>query len=69
MAGGGVAAPARAAQLLRRNRRSSVEGEIEFMFAHALTQEVAYGQIPARRASGQARAGRGLDRAARRPSR
>ena len=34
------------AQLLRRNRRSSVEGEIEFVFSHALTQEVAYGQIP-----------------------
>jgi|KBSMisStaDraftv2_1062788.scaffolds.fasta_scaffold03351_7 class 3 adenylate cyclase len=33
------------AQLLRRNRRSSVAGEIEFMFAHALTQEVAYGQL------------------------
>ena len=34
------------AQLLRRNRRSSVEGEVEFAFSHALTQEVAYGQIP-----------------------
>ena len=33
------------AQLLRRNRRSSVAGEVEFMFAHALTQEVAYGQL------------------------
>jgi class 3 adenylate cyclase/tetratricopeptide (TPR) repeat protein len=32
-------------QLLRRSRRSSVEGEVEFSFAHALTQEVAYGQI------------------------
>jgi predicted ATPase/class 3 adenylate cyclase len=34
------------AQLLLRLRRSSIEGEIEFIFAHALTQEVAYGQIP-----------------------
>jgi hypothetical protein len=32
-------------QLLRRARRGSVAGEIEFSFAHALTQEVAYGQI------------------------
>ena len=32
-------------QLLRRARRASVEGETEFAFAHALTQEVAYGQI------------------------
>jgi class 3 adenylate cyclase len=32
-------------QLLRRARRSSVSGEVEFSFSHALTQEVAYGQI------------------------
>ena len=32
-------------QLLRRSRRSSVAGEVEFGFTHALTQEVAYGQI------------------------
>jgi class 3 adenylate cyclase len=32
-------------QLLRRARRSSVAGEVEFTFAHAVTQEVAYGQI------------------------
>jgi predicted ATPase/class 3 adenylate cyclase len=32
-------------QLLRRARRSSVAGEVEFSFAHALTQEVAYNQI------------------------
>jgi predicted ATPase/class 3 adenylate cyclase len=33
-------------QLVRRNRRSSFTGETEFVFGHALTQEVAYGQIP-----------------------
>ena len=30
---------------VRRARRSSVAGEVEFSFAHALTQEVAYSQI------------------------
>ncbi len=33
-------------QLLRRVRHSSVAGEVEFSFAHALTQDVAYHQIP-----------------------
>ncbi len=33
-------------QLLIRARRSTVEGEVEFSFVHALTQEVAYSQIP-----------------------
>lgn len=32
-------------QLLRVNRASRVEAEVEFTFGHALTQEVAYGQI------------------------
>ncbi len=32
-------------QLLRRSRRSSVEGEVEVSFAHALVQDVAYAQI------------------------
>jgi hypothetical protein len=31
---------------VRRQRRSSVEGEREFAFAHALVRDVAYGQIP-----------------------
>ncbi len=31
---------------LRRQRRSSVEGESELAFAHALVRDVAYGQIP-----------------------
>ncbi|MDQ3121569.1 MAG: hypothetical protein M3Q59_03405, partial [Actinomycetota bacterium] len=31
---------------VRRQRRLSVEGEIELAFAHALVRDVAYGQIP-----------------------
>ncbi len=31
---------------VRRQRRSSVEGEVELAFAHALVRDVAYGQIP-----------------------
>jgi class 3 adenylate cyclase len=31
---------------VRRQRRSSVEGESEYAFAHALVRDVAYGQIP-----------------------
>lgn len=31
---------------IRRQRRSSVEGESELAFAHALVRDVAYGQIP-----------------------
>ena len=39
-------------QLVRRNRRSSIAGEVEFSFTHALIREVAYSQLPraARRA-------------------
>ena len=32
--------------LLRKQRRSSVAGEIELAFAHALVRDVAYGQLP-----------------------
>jgi class 3 adenylate cyclase len=32
-------------QLVRRSRQSSVEGEVEFSFSHALIQDVAYSQI------------------------
>jgi class 3 adenylate cyclase len=32
-------------QLIRRERRSSVAGETEFVFAHALIRDVAYGQL------------------------
>jgi class 3 adenylate cyclase/tetratricopeptide (TPR) repeat protein len=31
---------------VRRQRRSSLEGESEFAFAHALVRDVSYGQIP-----------------------
>jgi hypothetical protein len=33
-------------QLIRRIRESSLEGEREFAFVHALAREVAYGQLP-----------------------
>jgi class 3 adenylate cyclase/tetratricopeptide (TPR) repeat protein len=33
-------------EFVRRERRSSVAGEIEFTFAHGLVRDVAYGQIP-----------------------
>ena len=38
-------------ELIRRERRASVGGEVEYAFRHALVRDVAYGQIPrARRA-------------------
>jgi class 3 adenylate cyclase/tetratricopeptide (TPR) repeat protein len=38
-------------RFIRRERRSSVEGEHEYVFLHALVRDVAYGQLPrARRA-------------------
>jgi len=33
-------------QLVRRNRRSSIAGELEYGFVHALLRDVAYEQIP-----------------------
>ena len=33
-------------EFVRRQRHSSVAGETEFAFAHALVRDVAYGQIP-----------------------
>jgi class 3 adenylate cyclase/tetratricopeptide (TPR) repeat protein len=33
-------------ELVRRARRSSVEGDVEYVFWHALVRDVAYGQIP-----------------------
>ncbi|MGZ8694272.1 MAG: AAA family ATPase [Gaiellaceae bacterium] len=33
-------------EFVRRERMSSVEGEVEFSFAHALVRDVAYAQIP-----------------------
>jgi class 3 adenylate cyclase/tetratricopeptide (TPR) repeat protein len=44
-------------EFIRRERRSSVAGESEFGFRHALVRDVAYGQIPrAERAAKHARA-------------
>jgi class 3 adenylate cyclase/tetratricopeptide (TPR) repeat protein len=33
-------------ELIRRERRASVEGEVEYAFRHLLVRDVAYGQIP-----------------------
>jgi class 3 adenylate cyclase len=33
-------------EFIRRERRSSIEGDIQYSFAHTLVQDVAYGQIP-----------------------
>ena len=33
-------------EMLRRERRSSVGGEVEYAFRHVLVRDVAYGQIP-----------------------
>jgi class 3 adenylate cyclase len=38
--------PLRQKEFVQRARRSSVEGETEFAFKHALVRDVAYGQIP-----------------------
>jgi class 3 adenylate cyclase/tetratricopeptide (TPR) repeat protein len=44
-------------EFVRRERRSSVEGDTEFAFLHVLVRDVAYGQIPrADRAEGHRRA-------------
>ncbi|HEY8777270.1 MAG TPA: AAA family ATPase [Gaiellaceae bacterium] len=38
--------PLRQKEFVQRARRSSVEGETEYAFKHALVRDVAYGQIP-----------------------
>ena len=40
---------------LRRQRRSSVAGEVELAFAHALVRDVAYGQMPRAERAGRHR--------------
>ena len=55
-------------ELLRRVGDSRVQGEIEYVFQHALIRDVAYRQIP-RRARGQASPSRGMDRVVERPAR
>jgi len=52
-------------QLVRRVRRSSIAGETEFSFAHALIREVAYAQLPrSARARGHLRAAEWLEQVA-----
>ena len=52
-------------QLLRRTRRSSIAGEVEFSFTHALIREVAYAQLPrSPRAQRHERAAEWLERVA-----
>jgi tetratricopeptide (TPR) repeat protein len=49
-------------EFVRRERRSTVEGETEFAFAHMLVCDVAYAQIPrAQRAEKHARAARWIE--------
>ncbi len=49
-------------EFIRRERRSAVEGEDEFTFAHLLVRDVAYGQIPrSERADKHARAARWIE--------
>jgi class 3 adenylate cyclase len=44
-------------EFIRRERSSSVDGEVEYIFRHLLVRDVAYGQIPrAERAEGHLRA-------------
>jgi tetratricopeptide (TPR) repeat protein len=43
-------------ELVRRDRRSSVEGQVEYAFWHALIRDVAYGQIPRAERAGKHRA-------------
>ena len=50
-----------------RERRSTVEGEDEFSFAHLLVRDVAYGADPASAARRQARTRGAVDRDAQRP--
>jgi class 3 adenylate cyclase/tetratricopeptide (TPR) repeat protein len=46
-------------ELVRRDRRSSVEGQAEYAFWHALIRDVAYGQIPRAQRAAKHRAAAG----------
>jgi class 3 adenylate cyclase len=49
-------------EFIRRERRSSIEGDVQYAFAHTLVQDVAYGQIPrADRAEKHRRAARWIE--------
>ena len=52
---------------LRRQRRSSVAGEVELAFAHALVRDVAYGQFPRAERAAKHRARGRVARVARSP--
>ena len=52
-------------QFVRRDRASSLTGETQYAFTHALVRDVAYGQIPRAARAEQARPGGQLDRVAR----
>ena len=54
---------------VRRQKRSSVEGETEFAFAHALVRDVAYGQIARADRAQKHRRRRRVDRGPRAPGR
>ena len=56
-------------QLVQRVRRSSIDGETEFQFGHALTRDVAYSQIRRADRAQKHEAAAALDRTARRPAR
>ena len=53
-------------QLLQRVRRSSIQGETEFQFGHALTKDVAYSQIRRADRAQKHEAAAAVDRTARR---
>ena len=57
--------PLRQKEFVQRARRSSVEGETEFAFKHALVRDVAYGQIPRAERCAETSASRRMDRVAR----
>ncbi|MGN6171623.1 MAG: hypothetical protein ACTHPS_01465, partial [Streptosporangiaceae bacterium] len=51
-------------QFVRRERASSVAGEMQYTFVHVLLRDVAYGQIPRAAPGRQARPGGRLGRVA-----
>ena len=61
---GGVEATLRElarSDLIQPARTSSMEGQAEFAFRHALVRDVCYGQLAARRAGGRSRRRRRVD--------
>lgn len=54
-------------EFVRRERRASVKGEVEYAFRHLLVRDVAYGQIPRRARAGKHRLAAGWIEAFGRP--